>query len=514
MPTLRLVRRPGSLLVGLILLSLLALPGAVRAAATVSPETVHPGERVNLSADGFNPGERIDFWVTGPDGLSRPRFPAVPADANGAVAWSYDLPLDAPAGRWTAVARGVRSNLQMAVGFTVIGLATPVRQVTAEPAAAAPGTTFHFTVTALTPDERFGPWLRGPDGRDRDFGEPGSFVRITVDAEGVLRWSWTAPADALAGDWLALARSDQSGALVQVPFRITGSGPTPPERRVEPVVGAPGTRFNVVVGGLIPGEEAGSWLNTPSGTQVDATSYLKADAAGVVRWSWVAPVGAEAGRWQVVTRGLDSRIMVVLDLTVTGANAAPTPVPSPLAQVSPASGQPQSTFFFSVSGFSTKEREISYWFVDAEGKPIRTDEKIEVTSEGTASWRWKAPRLAAPGVWTMTARGTRSGLEVSLPFTILVPDPPTSSVTPGAGPAGTRFSFRATGLNVIERMDTWVERPDGSITAGTFGVRADGDGVAVWTWLAPADAVSGTWIMVAEGRDTDLIFRIPFRITE
>ena len=513
MPT-KYLARVSSLLTLIALLALaVAAPRGAAAAAGVSPTTVRPGERINLSADGFIPGERIDFWVTGPDGLSRPRFPAVQADRAGAVVWSWDVPADAPAGQWTAVARGVRSNLQMPVGFTVVGPAALSREVSATPAAAGPGTTFRFTVSGLTAGEPYAPWVRGPDGRDRDIGPDGAFTRVTVGADGRLSWEWTAPADAIPGQWRALARGEASFIIVEVPFTITGQGPPAPERRVEPTVGAPGTTFSVVVGGLEPDEVVGSWLNTPSGTRVDATPYLKADGAGVARWTWTAPANAQAGRWQAVTRGDSSRIEVVLDLTVTGANPAPAAAPSLNGAVSPASGPPQSTFTFTVSGFPRNEKELSYWFADAKSAPVRADQKIKVNGDGVATWTWKAPRLAEPGTWTMTARGKYSGREITVPFTIVVPNPPAGTVNPPAGPAGTSFSFRATGLNVIERVDTWVERPDGSITEGTFKVRANGDGVATWTWAPPAGAPTGTWTMVAKGQDTDLIYRITFMVT-
>ncbi len=509
-----LMARVSSLLIVFTLLAFAAVPQAAGAATGVSPATVRPGERVNFSADGFVPRERVDFWVTGPDGISRPRFPALAADAAGAVVWSWDVPADAPGGQWTAVSRGVRSNRQVPLGFTVAGASSaPAREVVVTPAAAGPGATFRFTVGSLTPGEGFGPWVRGPDGRDRDIGASGSFVRVVVGPDGRLSWEWTAPADVAPGQWRSLARGETSGTVVEVPFTITGQGPPAPERRAEPAVGGPGTTFSFAVGGFQPGEVGGSWLNTPSGARIDGTPYLKVDGAGVARWTWTAPANAQAGRWQAVTRGEESRREVVLDITVTGGNPAPTPAPGASGSVAPASGPPQSTFRFTLSGFARDERELSYWFTDAKGAPVRADEKIEVDADGRASWEWTAPRLAEPGQWVMTARGKYSGREVRVPFTIVVPNPPAATVNPVAGPLSTSFAFRATGLNVIERVDTWVERPDGKAIEGATGVRADGAGVAVWSWKAPADTPPGVYTMIARGRDTDLLFRITFTIT-
>lgn len=498
------------LLAGCLLFMLSAIPAAVGAAEP----TVRPGERVHFNSRGFTPGERVDFWVTGPDAMSRPRFPAAPADAAGAVDWSWDVPADAPAGQWIAVARGVRSNHQSPSPFTVLASTAPPREQSAEPPAGAPGTTFRFTVGGLSPDERFGAWVRGPDGRDRDLDATSDEVpNLTVDAEGRLIWFWTAPADSPPGAWRALARSRSGATLLEVPFTLSGATPPAPERRVEPSVGAPGTSFEIVVGGLIPGEVAGGWLSNPDGAPIEGVPYLIVDNAGVARWRWTAPANAQAGRWQAVTRGVESRNEVVLDLTISGSSAGPAPTPATSAGVEPPAGLPGSSFRFSVSGLDHNDRELSFWFIDGAGAPVAAFEQIPVDNHGRASWSWEAPRLAAAGLWTMTARGRNSRREVTVNFMIAVPNPPAASAEPPAAPAGSSFAFRASGFNVIERVDTWVERPDGVNIAGTFDVRANGEGVATWNWRAPADAAPGNWTMIVRGRDTDLLFRIPFTLT-
>jgi hypothetical protein len=498
------------LLAGFLLFTLGAIPAAVGAAEP----TVRPGERVHFSSRGFIPGERVDFWVTGPDAMSRPRFPAAPADDAGAVDWSWDVPADAPAGQWIAVARGVRSDHQAPSPFTVLASTAPPREQRAEPPAGAPGTTFRFTVGGLTPDERFGAWVRGPDGRDRDLdAESDEVPPLTVDAAGRLIWFWTAPADSPPGAWRALARSHTGTTLLEVPFTLTGTAPPVPERRVEPSVGTPGTSFEIVVGGLTPGEVAGGWLSTPNGAPVEGTPYLVVDSAGFARWRWTAPADAQAGRWQAVTRGVESRREVVLDLTISGSSPGPAPLPDPRASVEPTLGQPGSSFRFSVSGMDRNDRELSFWFIDPTGAPVATFEQIPVDNEGRASWNWEAPRLAAPGLWTMTARGRNSRREFTVNFTIEVPTLPTASVTPAAGPSGSSFSFQATQLNPLERVDNWAIAPNGASIHGNFDVRANRQGIAAWNWTAPADAPPGEWVMIVNGRDSGLSFRIPFTIT-
>ncbi|WP_165774597.1 hypothetical protein [Candidatus Viridilinea mediisalina] len=513
-----MLRQSLTRLTNLLLVLMLLLTGGVGLVTAAGPQ-VYPGERVHFTSTGFSPNEQVDFWITDPQGLSRPRSPAVRANADGAVEWSWDVPLDAPGGQWMAVARGSRSNLQVPSPFTVIAPPAAPRESRAEPAIGAVGTTFHFTVGGLPPGERFGPWLRGPDGRDYDIDPEGEDIpTLTVADDGYLRWSWTAPADSLPGAWRALARSRTGAALVEITFTITGSAPPAAERRVEPAVGAPGTTFHFTVGGLTPGEVAGAWLSNPRGIAVEGTPYLTVDRAGIARWTWTAPSDALAGRWQAVTRGTESRTEVILDLTIVASETAPAPAPSPdaslSANVTPNVGHAGSTLHFSVNGMASNDRELSYWFIDASGAPVAVHERIPVDRHGHATWTWEVPRIAEPGIWTMTARGRNSYRDVSVSFVIEAVPPPSFSVEPAAAPAGTRFSFFVSDFNPYERVDSWAEGPDGRNIHGQLAeVRANRQGEARWTWQAPDDMIPGNWIMHVQGRDRQLQLTIPFTIT-
>ncbi|RRR76887.1 MAG: hypothetical protein EI684_02265 [Candidatus Viridilinea halotolerans] len=501
-----------------LLFVLTLIVGGVGFVAAAGPNVL-PGERVHFTSSGFISDEQVDFWITNPQGMSQPRSPAVRADASGSVDWSWDVPLDAPGGQWMAVARGTRSNHHAPAPFTVVAGAAPSRAVRAEPAAGPAGTTFQFTVSGLPPGERFGPWLLGPDGRNYDIDPTSEDIpTLTVDDGGQLRWSWTAPDGSLTGAWRAMARSRTGAAQVEVPFTITGVAPPAVERRVEPAIGAPGTTFTIIVGGLQPDEVAGGWLSDPNGRAVAGTPYFTVDRAGVARWSWTAPAQAQGGRWQAVTRGTESRTEVVLDLYITGPEAVPAPTPAPegtlRASVAPASGQPGSIFQFSVNGMASNDGELAYWFIDGAGNPVAVLEKIRVDREGRATWTWEVPRIVEPGTWTMTARGRNSYREVSVTFTIDISRTPVVGIEPASAPAGTRFSFLATDFNPYERIDSWAEGPDGRNIHGNLDeILANRQGEARWTWQAPNDMMPGNWIMHVQGRDRQLQLQIPFTIT-
>lgn len=282
---------------------------------------------------------------------------------------------------------------------------------------------------------------------------------------------------------------------------------------VTPPRGAPGTTFTVSVSGLTPGEEAGSWLTMPDGRAIDATPYLKADGDGSLSWTWTSPANTPSGVWQAVTRGKKSRAEVVASFIVTGNNPVPTPPPSPArGSVTPASGAPGTTFTFSLEGFRRTE-EVAYWPTQPDGT-VETSrrEPISTDGDGKATLVWQAPAQAQGGAWVMTFEGQTSGYVLQVGFTIAANPAAQASVSPASGPPGTTFTFQAGGFNVIEWIDTWLERPDGSPTHGPMEVRADGDGLASWTWTAPADAPGGAWTMVAQGRDSERIYRIAFSI--
>ena len=90
----------------------------------------------------------------------------------------------------------------------------------------------------------------------------------------------------------------------------------------------------------------------------------------------------------------------------------------------------------------------------------------------------------------------------------------TGTVTPQAGPPGTRFLFFADGFAADETLSIWLNAPNGKVIAAED--RALGDtsdtGAATWTWTAPADAPLGNWQMVGHGRTSGIEQVIPFTI--
>jgi hypothetical protein len=500
-----------ALLAGVWLLA--GAPAALAASGSAWPTQATPGTRVHFSASGFTPGERMDLWASAPSGATRPRYPSVIADAAGSAVWSWDVAAGDPNGDWTMSARGVTSGALLAIPFAVVGSEAVAAPITVSPASGAPGTLFTFQASGLTPGRRVSAWLVQPDGASRDL-VPGEDAGLKTDDAGALSWSWTAPADAAGGTWQMVLRDSSAGRELTVAFTVVAPPPAAPLRNVTPAAGAPGTTFTVTVDGFVPGEQVGSWLRSPSGRAVDATPYLLADDRGVVTWSWNSPPSAQAGEWVAVTQARDSRREVALPFTIGGANPAPAGPQQPYGSVSPTEATPGDVFTFEVNGFGQSEL-VAFWPTQPDGTVETTRrEPFRVNGAGHNTLEWQAPGRAQSGVWTMTFRGQNSGRELRVRFTIRADASVPASVSPASGTPGTTFTFQSGGFNVIERLDTWLERPDGTLVDGPLEVRADGAGVATWSWVAPSTAPGGQWTMVGQGQDTDLIVRIGFMITD
>ncbi|MEI8166366.1 MAG: hypothetical protein WCG26_08305, partial [Chloroflexales bacterium] len=327
---------------------------AAAASGSAWPQTASPGVRVHFSATGFTPNERVDFWASAPNGRAYPRYPSVNADPSGAVVWSWDVAAGAINGAWAMSARGISSDSLLTIPFSVTGSSAVASTLTVTPASAPPDTSFTFHDTGLTPGILVSAWLVDPAGASRDL-VPGKDPNLVPDASGELIWSWLAPRDTVGGTWQLVVRDGATHDEQRVSFRIEMPARAP-IRTLTPPNGAPGTRFTVTVDGFTPGEQVGSWLVAPDGRSFNATPYMLADGQGAVTWRWDSPSGAQAGTWQAVTHGTRSAVEVVLRLTITGNNAAPSITPQTASgSVSPTSASAGASFTFTINGFSQVE---------------------------------------------------------------------------------------------------------------------------------------------------------------
>lgn len=303
------------------------------------------------------------------------------------------------------------------------------------------------------------------------------------------------------------------------PASTSAAAPT-----VQPDRGPQGTLFTFTADGFDKDERVSFWVNTPDGKVIgDNSLAVRSSDGGTATWKWTAPADAAFGRWEMIASGNSSRHAVQIPFVVERPADNPPPTFDP--GVTPSSGPPTTTFRFTNSGFRGGE-EVSFWVTAPNGtlypggsRPYNKDYVFTANGDGTAAWAWAAPEEATPGIYLMVAQGAQSQQSVVIRFTIeqaaAAPIPTAPTASPAAGPAGTTFTFAASGYNARERVSYWLDPPNGApFGDGSYYVTSTGAGVATVTWTAPADAAPGTWSMIIHGLDSRYSVQIPFTITQ
>lgn len=88
------------------------------------------------------------------------------------------------------------------------------------------------------------------------------------------------------------------------------------------------------------------------------------------------------------------------------------------------------------------------------------------------------------------------------------------AVQPARGVPGTTFAFFAEGFRAKREIVFWAHDPQGNIYGrDEYRTFANDEGRADWTWVAPPDAMPGTWYMIArELNDEDSYAQIFFEV--
>lgn len=171
----------------------------------------------------------------------------------------------------------------------------------------------------------------------------------------------------------------------------------------------------------------------------------------------------------------------------------------PAATVNPPAGPAGTRFSFLADGFRGNEK-LDLWLNAPDGRVIATRPDAEAqrsaARNGRVAWSWTAPSDAQPGVWSLVARGQRSGYEVVGIFTVLAPAAPetaASGVQPASGAPGTRFAFFAAGFAAADPLAFYLTAPDGRERLSAVDPVRIANGRADWSWIAPPDAQLGVW---------------------
>lgn len=512
-------------------------------AVTVSPQSGAPGTTFTFTFTGFGPGERIGQWLIDPVNWTRDPDERLYADDSGQVTWQWTAPPNAPGGTWICRARGYRGDRPtVSTSFVINAPAFPESYQSTYmvmPAArGARGTTFTFVSRGgFWPNEQVGTWFVQPDGSEIHLNED-----ISSDDAGQIYKEWTAPQDAMGGDWFFRAIGRNSSHHISIPFHIDSAAavvdnpanisadPTgipstlpPPTNRVEPDYGTRGTTFSFTASGFVPGERVGTWTVQPDGSVLesfpDQYMYASDTPEGTVTWTWVAPLDAPHGAWKMVIRGIYSRTEWEIPFYIDAAPRDIVPDPQADTSVSPDAAPAGSDFWFQVSGYIPGEK-VFFWAIDPNGRPEPNAKELLADANGTVTWKWKVEPDRTVGQWNMYTRGDASRKEVNVPFTVVGPEPVGIRMEPRAGSPGSAFNFAATGFRSNEEIKIWLTGPqqgprrfDQEYDVVNKAWHADADGTIWWTWTAPAQSEDGTWRMTARGQESRIERVIDFTIT-
>lgn len=189
-------------------------------------------------------------------------------------------------------------------------------------------------------------------------------------------------------------------------------------------------------------------------------------------------------------------VLLAVWMIYTPGSAAAQSIP---ATVYPPAAEAGARFDFLADGFQSGE-QIDIWVNTPDGLaiPARPDSELQrrVSRDGRAAWSWTAPSDAQPGVWSMVARGQRSGAVRVGVWTILPPPAPAapdSNVHPATGRPGTRFVFFAAGFAPDDPIGFFLMAPSGEETLVAVEQPRIFNGRVDWAWTAPDQTVPGVW---------------------
>lgn len=195
--------------------------------------------------------------------------------------------------------------------------------------------------------------------------------------------------------------------------------------------------------------------------------------------------------------------------------------------VNPRGGGPNDWFAFYATGFKNGER-VGYWATSPSGKVHPSNKEVIANKNGRADWSWKAPSTAEAGTWLIAAQGKDSNTLRTFRIEITTSGGGTGNqggqdqtgkeyvgqnVSPRGGGPNDWFSFYATGFRKGERVGYWATSPSGKVHPSNKEVYANKDGRADWSWKAPSSAEAGTWLIAAQGKDSNTLRTLRVEIT-
>jgi hypothetical protein len=320
-------------------------PFTGQAQVRLDPGSGPAGTTFTLQGEGFEPGERVDLWITAPGGSVRPVSNKPDADRNGSITHSrVTIPTDTGFrdGVWYVTARGSKSGRQgigsFRLGGRLPGQAPAPNPLTIllqdslqvrgngdiTPLAAPSGFLFTFAARGFDSNERVGVWFTRPDGKTQEVASR-LVRRDGPNATVVFRTNGFAE-----GVWTITAEGARTKRNVTAPFKLTRDyvaplgTPRPPNRggSVSPSEGGLRAAFRLTGSGFRANEPLQLWITSPDGIYYFVGVAERADSRGrvgfappqTVRFDAASPTGVYGYHY----RGVNSGARVDLYFTFTG----------------------------------------------------------------------------------------------------------------------------------------------------------------------------------------------------
>lgn len=420
----------------------------------INPTELYPGQLLNATGAGFNPGEQVAFSL----GENGPGLGQATATNRGvATLTEATIPLDTAAGAYQVAARGATSGTEIRTILTVKAAELPAAGLNINPGELYPGQVLNAVGSGFTPGEHVrltlgegGPQLGEAAANDRG-------VAVISDA--------LVPADTLPGRYPVIATGRASGASVQTSLTVlsadslttagwqTGNGTASLSN-----IGLPGTVLNVNPDELYPGQllnaigagfTAGEKVNFTLGEDGPSLGTEDASERGVATLSdAMVAADTEPGSYQLVATGETSGTAVRAAITVLDPGR-----PDKVLNINPTELYAGQLLNAVGAGFDSGEQVV---FRLGEGGP--TLGQTKASARGIASIiDAQVPADTAPGSYDVVATGMASGETVSTTLTVLAfdqtvaasPDNPATEMEPVADNQNAVVSLVAVGLFLL-----------------------------------------------------------------
>lgn len=174
----------------------------------------------------------------------------------------------------------------------------------------------------------------------------------------------------------------------------------------------------------------------------------------------------------------------------------------------------QTVEFFG-TGFNPRER-VGFWATAPDGA-VLGGRYVRSNGNGEIRFDVSLPADSLGGRWSMTAYGKDSQTPAIARFDVAGLPAQTASlivaVQPAFGPPGTRFNFAATGFGTPETVSYWFTGPDNNVyDAVSQELRSSYEGRVDISWVAPANAPAGRWVLTIQGIRSSISRGIVFEI--